>query len=221
MAQKRLPAREAARPRSDSGFWIDHAEIKMSDLEWLRDAQRLILWNVLVPPGFMRQLPRLWWLDLRGGSGANLEVCQGAVQLEYLAVNQVRGMSDLRVIGELTSLRYLSLYGLPKVEVLPSCRSLHRLERVSVGQMRGLCSLSGVLEAPNLKELEFVRKVNVQRITPGEIRQHSSLERFGWHAEDVPDSTWEPFIQQVGLPPPKHEWPEDWFQARGRGSGYR
>ena len=96
MAQKRKPAREVVQDRGDGEFWLDHAKIADDDRNWLKAAERLTLWNVLVPDGFLAKLPRLWWLDLRGGSATDLSVAKGCTKLRYLQVNQVRGMADLR-----------------------------------------------------------------------------------------------------------------------------
>lgn len=79
-------------------FWIDHAEIVLDDLSWLVPAERLTLWNVVVPGGLLAQLSMLWWLDLRGGSAADLECARGCERLRYLQVNQVRGMCDLDLV---------------------------------------------------------------------------------------------------------------------------
>ena len=82
--------------------------------------ERLILWNVQIPSGFLARLSKLWWLDIRGGSACDLDVARGASKLRYLAVNQVRGMQDLSAIEEMLSLRYVDLYGLPQMKTLPS-----------------------------------------------------------------------------------------------------
>jgi len=211
MSQKRAPARTVAKRQSKGGYWIDHAEIVEDDLEWLAKGERLTLWNVHVPRGFLAQLDKLWWLDLRGGSAADVAVARGANKLRYLAVNQVRGLSDLSVVSELTNLRYLGFYGLPKVTHLPSCAALSRLERAELGQMRGLVTLAGLLEAPNLRELQFARKINVTDDDVDGIVNHPTIERFGWFAEDVPVETWVPVVERIGLPEVSYIHPEKWF----------
>src|SRR3546814_9196554 len=88
------------------------SDVCSSDL--LRDVERLTLWNVKVPRGFLGRLEKLWWLDLRGGTGADLSAAMGASRLRYLAVNQVRGLADLSLVSEIRQLQLLSLYGLAK-----------------------------------------------------------------------------------------------------------
>src|SRR3546814_6892091 len=96
------------------------SDVCSSDL--LRDVERLTLWNVKVPRGFLGRLEKLWWLDLRGGTGADLSAAMGASRLRYLAVNQVRGLADLSLVSEVRQLQLLSLYGLAKEIGRASCR---------------------------------------------------------------------------------------------------
>jgi hypothetical protein len=212
---KRQPARAVARDQGDYGFWLDHAEIHESDFEWLADVQRLTLWNVAVPPGFLARLTKLWWLDIRGGSGADLEVARGAMGLRYLAVNQVRGMRDLSLAAALPALEYLDVYGLAQLTALPSFRSTSKLEHASLGQLRGLPSFARVLDAPNLRELQLSRKMNASHSDVERIRNHPALQRFSWFAEDVPVKVWGPVVEAIALPPVPVQFPADWFKAKG------
>jgi hypothetical protein len=157
--------------------------------------RRLTLWNVAIPPGFLARLTELWWLDIRGGSRADLVAARGANGLRYLAVNQVRGMRDLSLAAALPALEYLDVYGLAHFTELPSFRTASKLERVSLGQLRGLPSLARVLDAPNLRE----------------------LQRFSWFAEDVPGKVWRPVVDAVALPPVPVLFPADWFQKANHG----
>lgn len=211
---KRRPARAVARDQGDDGFWLDHAEITESDFEWLQAAQRLTLWNVVIPPRFLARLTKLWWLDIRGGSGWDLEAVRGATGLRYLAVNQVRGMRDLSLAAALPALEYVDLYGLPKLIELPSFCTSSKLEHVSMGQLRGLTSLAGMLDAPNLRELRLIRKMIVSPSDVERVRHHPKLQRFSWFAEDVPNKVWIPVVKAVALPPVPGLFPADWFKAR-------
>lgn len=211
MAKKPAPAKSVAQRRSKTNVWIDHAEICEEDYEWLASVERLTLWNVLVPAGFLARLGKLWWLDIRGGSASDLEVARGATKLRYLAVNQVRGMRDLSVVAEMLKLRYIFFYGLPRVKTLPSFAAHTKLVHAGVGQMEGLSSLQGLLEAPNLRELEFNKKINVSAKDVERIVNHPKIRRFRWFAEDVPDKVWMPVVKKIGLPPLSPEFPEVWF----------
>jgi hypothetical protein len=128
-------------------------------------------------------------------------------------------MRDLSLVSEMATLRYLDLYGLPKVTELPSCDGLGNLEHTRIGQMCGLLSLHGLLQAPRLRELELVRKINVSEADVGEIMKHPAIEAFGWFAEDVPDKQWVPVVEKIGLPAVRHMHPEEWFRLPGFTAG--
>lgn len=192
------------------GYWIDHAAVTDDDLSWLEHATELTLWNVTLPPGFLGRLPRLTWLDIRGGTGEALAVEQ-ARSLKYLAVNQVRGLHDLSEIASLSQLRYLDLYGLARVCSLPPLEELRLLTRVTVGQMKNLPSLAPILQAPNLKELFLLRTVHVSASDVSRIQDHPTLEMFEWFAEDVPAKVSQPVLDQVKLPKALSMHPEEWF----------
>jgi hypothetical protein len=211
MAKKRPSTIEACKLRSNRVLRLNHVKLIDEDIEWLIATERLTLWNVKVPVGLLAPLENLWWLDIRGGSGTDLAIAKGAEKLQYLAVNQVRGMCDLSVISEMTAVRYLDLYGLPNVTELPLCSGLAKLEHARLGQMRGLVSLDGLLQAPHLRELELVRKVIINGTDVSDIINHPAIEGFSWFAEDVPVKVWLPVVKKVGLPAVRHLHPEEWF----------
>jgi hypothetical protein len=217
---KRARAKDVAQDRGAGVFFIDHAEILEEDYELLKSAERLTLWNVRVPAGFLARLRRLWWVDLRGGSASDLDVVVGADNLQYLAVNQVRGMRDLSLIRHLRRLRFINLYGLPHVSALPSLKGLTQLKRAELGLMPGLKSLKPLLEAPNLRELLFSKKMSVRPADVKGIIDHPAIKRFDWFAEDVPDKVWQPIVEKIGLPEAEHLHPEEWFWRKTGGSPY-
>ena len=214
MAYKFKPARDVARHRDSNHIWIDHAVVSDSDYDWLGTVERLTLWNVRLPMGFLSKLTCLWWLELRGGSAKDLGVVEGTERLRLLSVNQVRGMCDLTMLSHLHTLQLLKLYGLRKVESFPSLAQVTDLERVEIGQMRGLNSISGLLQAPRLSELLLLGKINITQGDVDEIVRHSSLEQFDWFAEDVPDKTWQPVIERVGLPKITTYDAAEWFEKK-------
>lgn len=209
MAQRRSPAKDVAK-RYANGYYISHAIITDEDASWLKDAKRLTLWNVTMPVGILSRVSELKWLDVRGGSAEALHV-RHAPRLEYLHVNQVRGLHDLSEVATLRNLRFLNLYGLAKLTKLPSLKGLDALSRVDLGQMRALSSFSPLLDAPNLKELLLIRKISVSHDDLRRIKEHPTLEAFDWYAEDVPSKVWMPAVEQVKLPKTQPIDPEKWF----------
>ena len=207
-------AAEVARWRSDDDVWIDHATLIESDADWLRPVKRLTLWSVKHPADFLPQLPSLQFLDIRGGSGTSVSQVAQCAALRVLVVNQVRGVSELDAIAQLSTLELLSLYGLPRVQNLPSTAGLRSLSRVDLGSMKGLTSIAPILEAPDLQELQLSGMVNLTSDDVTAIREHPSLRRFGWYAEDVPDRIWKPVIEAVSKAAPAALRPEAWLDQR-------
>lgn len=203
--------------REGGALWLDHMTITEADVEWLGPVRRLTAWAVRFPPGLLAELPDLELLDLRGGSGTDVELVRGCESLRVLVVNQIRGVTDLSAIASLTGLQLLSLYGLPRVTHLPSAATLTALTRIELGSMKGLDGLGPVLQAPDLRELVLMRAVRLIDTDPVAIRDHPTLERFAWFAEDVPDKTWVPVRDTVGKPRVRPMHPEDWLDEYGTG----
>ena len=204
-------AAEVARWRSRDDVWIDHATLIDADVEWLSPVKRLTLWAVKHPGDLLSRLPGLEFLDIRGGSGTDVRQVAGCQRLRVLVVNQVRGMSDLDDIAQLSTLELLSLYGLPRVKSLPSTAGMRSLTRVELGSMKGLTSIAGVLAAPGLQELQLSRMVNLNRDDVTAIQEHPGLLRFGWSAEDVPVGVWKPVVDAISKPSPALLRPETWL----------
>jgi hypothetical protein len=218
---QRRKAKEVADFRPNQSIWIDHALLGPQDDEWMTDVERLTLWNVEAPPGLLSRLGRLWWVDLRGGSAADLGVLAGCDRLRFLAVNQIRGMTDLSLLPNFERLEMLRLYGLPRVEQLPSLAGLEELRRIEIGSMKGLKNLTGLLDAPNLQELLFMKAVGVTAEDIERVAHHRSLKAFTWVAEDVPDRIWVPVVKRLGLPAARILYPEEWFNRPKSGTGAR
>jgi len=208
-------AKTAARFKDAGGVVIDHSTIVEEDYEWLADVERLTLWNVKVPEGFLAHLKQLWWVDWRGGGkGQNVEQLAACSGLRYVSLNQIRGLNDLGFLTQLASLEMLSIYGLSAVLEFPSLRNLSLLRRLEVGQMKLLASIHPALEAPILHELFLIRKLNVTPDDVRAIKSHSALSFFEWFAEDVPDRVWLPVRDAIKLPPTRPMHPEEWFSLQ-------
>lgn len=214
MGTPRRTAEESAQWRSDEAVWLDHAILADADLQWLEPVRRLTLWAVKTPSDFFRRLPALEWLDVRGGSGQSADFVEGCAGLRYLAINQVRGLSDLSMIANLPNLELLSLYGLPQVRSLPSLRGVASLRRIEAGSLKGIDELGPLLDAPGLEELLLVRAVSLAASDPDRIAEHPSLTAFHWYAEDVPDKVWVPIVERVRKPKAKSMHAQDWFESR-------
>ena len=154
------------------------------------------------------------WLDVRGGSGSSADFVIGCDRLRYLQINQVRELSDVSAVGNLVTLELLSLYGLPRVTVLPSLARLHSLARLELGSLKGLVGIAPALDAPALAELCLIRSVSMDADDPMRIRDASQVQAFDWFAEDVPDRVWVPVVRLVGKPSAPVLSASEWFANR-------
>jgi hypothetical protein len=212
MSTKRVPARDAANWR-DEELNLAGASVRGDDLEWMARVERLNTWNVTFPDGFLSRLPRLWWLKLIGGSGRDLSLVAGCDSLRFLSVNQVLGMADLGVIGDLRSLQFLELYGLPRVRRLPSLATLVELRRVLLGSMKGLEDLAGLFEAPQLEELLFGKMVRLSANDIELLLSYAPLKAFDWFLEDIPSRVYTPVLDRITVPTARSVHPEVWFKV--------
>lgn len=130
---------------------------------------------------------------------------------DALGSKDPRGLVVVSAAAAVTSLRLLSLYGLPQVRSLPSLASLVHLKRLEIGSMKGLSGLGPFLEAPCLEELLLSKAVALSNTDPAAIAAHPTIRAFEWFAEDVPDKTWVPVVDRVGRPKAKPMEASDWF----------
>ena len=207
-------AQAVAQWRAPDDVWLDHTVLTAEDVSWLASVRKLTTWAVKLPDAFLAGLPQLEWLDVRGGSGSSVDFVLGCSRLRYLAINQIRGVSDLSAIGTLASLELLRLYGLPRVTELPDFSPLVNLARLELGSMKGLVGIGPALAAPALEELMFIRSIGLAEHDAQAMRDKTSLREFGWFAEDVPDRIWMPVLDTVGKPASRAGHPEDWFKGR-------
>lgn len=215
MSTARKPAREVAEIRSEHEVWIDQAELKDDDAEWLQTVRWLTLWNVTTPPGFLAILPMLEALDIRGGSATDLSVLDGCDGLRVLVVNQIDGLSDLSALESLTKLEYLQLYDLKQLIEAPSFGALAALVRLEVGLVKGLPALGGLLDAPSLEVLELLKDTSVSEADVERIQSHPTLSAFARWAVDVPKATFASVVAAINLPLPQSLDSRQWYEQNG------
>ncbi|HEY3411709.1 MAG TPA: hypothetical protein VGM51_01485 [Armatimonadota bacterium] len=123
----------------------------ISDLSHLEE---LTLRSISLPDlTLLLPLRHLWSLDIKLGGTTDLRLLPLIGELKYLELWMIRGLQDLSVIAEVTTLQNLLLQALKNVTALPSFRPLRCLRRVTLDTMKGLTDLSPVADAPALEEL--------------------------------------------------------------------
>ncbi|MDQ6437273.1 leucine-rich repeat domain-containing protein [Mesorhizobium sp. LHD-90] len=217
LAKARLSARSAARFRSTTDLWIDHAEIVADDLDWLRPIEKLTLWNVIVPQDVLRQMPALWSLDWRGGTKESVDEIRECRNLRYLSLNQINNLHDIGAVVGLEALEYLSLYGLRNILALPSFAGLKALVRLELGQLKGIQTIAPALDALRIEELLLSKMVTVTPDDVASINRHPHLKTFSWFLEDVPVRVFEPVLSQISLPAARTMHAHEWFAEREAG----
>lgn len=215
MPSKNRSALEAATWRSSTDLWIDHATISADETHGLSAVEKLTLWNVTYPADLFANMPRLWWLDIRGGTVKSFHSLGTARNLRYLRINQIRGLPDLSDIQLLGKLELLSLYGLPKVRDLPDLSGLSHLRRIEIGQMKGLQSLSPVWNAGQLEEILLIKDVPVEPQDIEHINRMTNLKAFSWEAMDIPEKRYIPIREGIALPKAQPLHASEWFEQKG------
>lgn len=215
MANKHRPLTEAAKWRSAVDLWIDHSSISSDEVVDLETVEKLTLWNVTYPIDLFSRMPRLWWLDIRGGTAKNFHSLATARNLRYLCINQVRGLKDLSEISGLKQLELLSLYGLSKVAELPDLTRLPCLRRVEIGQMKGLENLDPVWDGRQIREIHLLKDVPVGDRDIERINAMPNLEGFVWSAVDVPARRFMPISEGVRAPEARILHAHEWFEQKG------
>lgn len=101
---------------------------------------------------FLRDLSRLWSLDIKLGGSKNLAALEDMTGIKYLELWQVRGLNDISVVSTLSGLQYLFLQSLPNISRIPDLSRLRALRRVYLENMKGLKDIRLLGSAPALEE---------------------------------------------------------------------
>jgi len=144
---------------------------------------------------FLRDLSRLWSLDIKLGGSHNLAALEGMAGIKYLELWQVRGLNDISVVSTLTGLQFLFLQSLPNISTIPDLSRLRALRRVYLENMTGLKDIRSFAAAPAIEEfihvsargmepdqyLELLKKPTLRRILVGfgSRRKNKVLSRPG------------------------------------------
>lgn len=143
-------------------LYIDGQNKNLDAIGNLNQLERLTLRSV--SPNdikFVRNLPKLWSLDIKLGGIRDLNPIEGLHNLKYLELWQVKGLSDISVVSTLIGLQYLFLQSLINVKAFPDMCNLVNIRRIYLEAMKGLEDLEGLFNAPNLEEFIHVRAQNM------------------------------------------------------------
>jgi hypothetical protein len=96
-------------------------------------------------------LPKLWWVNIVLGGTTNIEHIRYLNSLRYLAMWQVRKLSDISPISSIFSLECLSLGCMRNIKSLPSLKKLKKLRSIYLEKMSELTDLCHCLKRQGLK----------------------------------------------------------------------
>ncbi len=107
-------------------------------------------------------------LDLKLGGTRDLGLLPRVGELWYLELWMIRGLTDLRAVGEISSLRSLFLQALRQVEALPDFTRATSLRRIRLETMKGVRDLRPLATAPALEAIELIdmRHLQPEDLTP-------------------------------------------------------
>ena len=138
-------------------------------LSELRDIEDVTLRSITTPDlQYLRDLPRLWSLDVKLGGIRSFAGVEGKQSIKYLELWQVRGLRNVDVAGTLPGLQNLFLQSLPHVDSLPGLTHSPALRRIVVENLKGLRDFMALETAPALEEFALLdgRKQTPQQLLP-------------------------------------------------------
>jgi hypothetical protein len=142
-----------------------HLEGQQKDIDVIRrlkNIEQLTLRSVTLDSlALLRELPKLWSLNIKLGGCSNLAALSKLENIKYLELWQILRLDDLAPVSEMTGLQFLFLQSLKRVTHLPNFSALTRLRRIHIENMRGLKSLAPLLSAPALGEVVCVDASNL------------------------------------------------------------
>ncbi len=127
----------------------------------LKHLKELVLRSVsLNHVSFLNGLEQLWSLDLKLGGLKDPASIAQLMQLKYLELWQVRGISDLSFISEMPHLQNLFLQSLAQVKQLPDFSNNKALRRIYLENLKGLEDVSSLKTARQLETFIYVMAMN-------------------------------------------------------------
>lgn len=144
--------------------------------------EELTLRSVTTPDlGYLRNLERLWYLDLKLGGIKSLDGATGKSSIKYLELWQIRGFGDVAAEGlcDLPGLQHLYLQSLPNVTFFPDMAVSENLRRITLINMKGLRDLETLEHLPGLREFRLIEGHRQQPEDLCPILRNEVVERAG------------------------------------------
>ena len=165
-------------------LWFDHQTLTRADLPRLATVHGLTLRAVrLEDPSMLAELPKLWWLDWRGGTDTKLDWIGRLRTLVYVQVWHAYKLETVDFLAELPELQGFMLHATSRVPRLPSFARSPRLHSVWLSSMKALRDVSGLASAPALRQLILQGPLALAPADLSPLKQCPTLETFRWTSE--------------------------------------
>ncbi len=154
---KRPTLTHLSRFRSLRKLYLEEQSKGIEVLSELRALEELTLRSITTPDvQYLRDLPKLWSLDIKLGGIRNYAAIEGKPSIKYLELWQVRELRSIEFIGTLPGLQNLFLQSLPQVSALPRLSNSKALRRIVFENLKGLSDFTALHSAPALEEFALV-----------------------------------------------------------------
>jgi hypothetical protein len=145
----------------------------------LSNLEKIVLRSISTPDvSYLAGRPKLWSVDIKLGGIKDLSDLS-TLNLKYLELWLVRGLSDLSFISSIESLQFIFLQSLKQVKALPSLKNLTQLRRVYLEDLKGLSDLNSLEFAPGLIEFMYVSAMNKKPEDLLPVLRNASVKSVG------------------------------------------
>ena len=165
-------------------LYLEGQQNGIEEINQLKKLKKIVLRSISTKNiDFLIGLNELWSVDIKLGGIKNFDALKTLPKLKYLELWQIRNLSDLSFVSNLTTLQNLFIQSLKQLSELPNFKNNSALRRIYLENLKGLTNLNSLKNAPNLKELIYVLAENQQPENLIPALENQSLEsifcRFG------------------------------------------
>lgn len=174
----------------------------------LHDLEELVLRSISLPNiDFISNLSKLWSIDIKLGGIKDLTVLSQLPHIKYLELWQIRGLSDIAFISDMTELQNLHLESLINVHEFPSFEKLKKLRRIRLMNLKGLKHFDELKSAPNLQDFYYTMTNQHQAEDLLPVLQNPSLKNvYVYFTSDKKNKAFNELVKTYGKQ--ISDWPD-------------
>jgi hypothetical protein len=158
---KKLNISSLGRFKALEYLYLEGQQKGIESISQLKNLNKIVLRSISTPNlDYLQGLNKLWSVDIKLGGIKNFDALKTLSNLKYLELWQIRDLSDLSFISNLTGLQNLFIQSLKQVQKLPVLETLISLRRIYLENLKLLKDMSSVKFAPSLEEFIYVLAEN-------------------------------------------------------------